>query len=205
MLVDDITLVNLLTKGKKDISEIYLSKKNNSDILFVTKRISRQSIDNTLYYENLQKDINFSMKLNHRNIISFKNIKKTYSHYYIMMEFCNGGNLESCLEMYNNLYHTPFPEEVVQHIMKQIVSAIKYIHDLKIVNKNLKLDNILVKFENEIDKNKLNMQKAQIKIKDFKFARYKNDKESKNILYGTPIYMDPFLIKNMLEKQNLKK
>ena len=205
MLVDDITLVNLLTKGKKDISEIYLSKKNNSDILFVTKRISRQSIDNTLYYENLQKDINFSMKLNHRNIISFKNIKKTKSHYYIMMEFCNGGNLESCLEMYNNLYHTPFPEEVVQHIMKQIVSAIKYIHDLKIVNKNLKLDNILVKFENEIDKNKLNMQKAQIKIKDFKFARYKNDKESKNILYGTPIYMDPFLIKNMLEKQNLGK
>ena len=89
--------------------------------------------------------------------------------------------------------------------MRQIVNTIKYIHDLKIVHRNLKLDSIFVKFENENDKNKLNLLKAQIKISDFGFATYKKDNQLLNDLLGSPIYMDPLILKFFIGSGNLVK
>ena len=51
--------------------------------------------------------------------------------------------------------------------MKQILSAMVLLHNLKIIHRDLKLDNIMVNFDNEIDKKGLNMMKAKVKIIDF--------------------------------------
>ena len=56
------------------------------------------------------------------------------------------------------------PEEIIQHIMRQIVDALNYIHDKNIIHRYLKLDNIMVHFDNEKDRNELNMMKAKIKL-----------------------------------------
>ena len=47
------------------------------------------------------------------------------------MEFCNGGELSKNLEKYMMKNGTAFPEELVQHFMRQIIDAFKYIHGKK--------------------------------------------------------------------------
>ena len=79
--------------------------------------------------------------------------------------------------------------------MRQVVSAINYIHSLRIIHRDLKLDNILVKFEGENDKNQLNLLKAEIKIIDFGFAAYKDQTGLLKTAIGSPMNMDPLILK----------
>ena len=44
------------------------------------------------------------------------------------MEYCNGGELSKALEKYQNKYNKPFSQVIVQHLMRQIIDAFKYIH-----------------------------------------------------------------------------
>ena len=78
--------------------------------------------------------------------------------------------------------------------MKQIISAMVLLHDLNIIHRDLKLDNIMVNFDNEIDKKELNMMKAHIKIIDFGFAIRPKDGLA-NSLVGNPMNMDPLMLK----------
>ena len=54
--------------------------------------------------------------------------------------------------------------------MRQILEAFKYIHEKKIIHKDIQLDNILLNYENETDKNNFDLMKATIKIIDFGLA-----------------------------------
>ena len=56
--------------------------------------------------------------------------------------------------------------------MRQIISAVKYLHDKRIIHRHITLDNILVHYDSEEDQNNKNLIKSKIKIIDFGFARY---------------------------------
>ena len=80
--------------------------------------------------------------------------------------------------------------------MKQIVSALNYLHLNKIIHRDLKLDNILVNFPSANDKNSLNMMNATVKIIDFGFATKLNKPLTYTAL-GTPTNMDPVILENI--------
>ena len=192
MLLDEYTLNKFIGKGT--FGEVYLTTKRNCDFLFATKRMSKDFVEDPKYIKYFNNEIAILKKLYHKNIVKLETLKKTKNHYYVIMEYCNGGTLTECLEKYKNLYHRPFTEEIVQHIMRQVVSAVNYMHDLKIIHRDLKLDNILVKFENEEDKNNLNLLKAEVKIIDFGFAAYKDQSGLLKTAIGSPLNMDPLIL-----------
>ena len=113
------------------------------------------------------------------------------------MEFCNGGKLSDALEKYQRKYEKPFSQEIVQHLMRQIIDVFRYIHSQNIIHRNISSDNILLNFGTEKDKEDLNMMKATIKIIGFGFACYiKSD-----LLYsiiGSPLNMDPLILKKLV-------
>lgn len=48
--------------------------------------------------------------------------------------------------------------------MHQIIDAFNYIHNKRIIHRNIKLENILIKYDNEEDAKNYNLMKAEIKI-----------------------------------------
>ena len=194
MKVDNLLLQEKLGEGS--FGEVYLSNYTGSDKKYATKIYDRKKIEDSpklLKYFNCE--INFLSYFNHPNIVKFIEAKKTRKHFYIITEFCNGGELEMALEKYKLKYGKPFSEEIVQHLMRQIMSAFNYLHNSGIMHRDIKLQNILLHFDSEDDKNNLNMMKAIPKVIDFGFAIHLNENQETGTLVGNKLNMDPLLLK----------
>ena len=121
------------------------------------------------------------------------------------MEYCNGYSLSECLRNYKERYGKPFSEEIVQYLSRQIVQGLIRIHKENIIHRDLKLDNIMVHFDNEIDKINLNMMKGTIKIIDFGISKILSSSDGyATSLVGTPYYTEPEILENM-KKENKDK
>ena len=199
MKVDTLILTKSLGKGA--FGEVFLTKKEGNDKeLYATKRMDRSESENPSNKKRLINEIGILSQIKHPNIVRLIELKKTKNHIYIVTEYCNGGSLSDNLKNYITKYKRPFTEEIVQYLMRQIVSAINYLHTNRIIHRDLKLDNILVHFPSEDDKQ--DMLKAVAKLIDFGFATKlnKNRDMTKTVL-GTPANMEPHLISDMEKHQ----
>ena len=178
--------------------EVYLCSNEGRNEFYATKIIGRNYIDHQ-FNECFQNEMEIIKTLKNPNICRYIDDIETPNHYYLVMEYINGGSLSDCLSIYQSNNIASFSEEIVQHIMKQIISAFIYIHSNKIIHRNINLDNIMVHFDNEKDKKDLNLLKAQIKIMDFSLAL--KGVSGKTIL-GSPLTMDPNLLIALANHQN---
>lgn len=195
MIVDNLILEKLLGKGS--FGEVYLTSKKGDTKKYATKKFERAEIEGTEAMKYLKNEIIILQHLKHPNIAKYDDVKKTKKHFYIVMEYCNGGELSKALEKYQSKYGCSFPEEIVQHLMRQIISAFQYIHKLKIIHRDIKLDNILLNYENEEDRDNLNLMKATAKIIDFGFACKISKSGLQYSTLGSPINMDPIILKKL--------
>ena len=193
-IIGDYKLIKLLGKGS--FGETYLTQKGNDPVLLATKVLERKKMEKASTKKYLDNEIRILKQLHHPHIVRFENLLASNSNYYLIMEYCNGGDLTGCLQKYKNLFReSTFSIDIVQYLMRQIIDAMKYIHSLKIIHRDIKLDNILLSFDNEIDKQNLNLLASNIKIIDFGLAT-KLDKS--NLAYsvlGSPVNMDPLILK----------
>ena len=189
MKVDNYNLKNLIRKGR--IGNIYLTIVNDDPKKYVTKVYEREEIEQKEMKRYLENEIISLKNLEHPNIIKLYDIKKSKKHFFLIFEYCNGGTLSEALEKYMEKFGNPFPEEIIQYLMRQIIDAFKYIHGKRIMHKNIKLENILLNYENEEDAKNFNLMKAKIKISHFD----KSIRISKN--YKEELYYE-------LEKVNLR-
>ena len=204
MQVDNLILTKSLGKGS--FGEVFLTQKKGSKELYATKRLDRAFSEKPENMKRLKNEISLLKGIIHPNIVRLFDLKKTKTHVYIVTQYCNGGSLTDCLQSYINSHFRPFPEEIVQYLMKQIVNALKFLHANKVIHRDLKLDNILVNFPNDEDKKSLNMMKATVKLIDFGFATKLQSSKANltHTVLGTPSNMEPQLLKNMENKTRNK-
>ena len=201
MIVEDLTLIKQIGEGS--FGEVFITSKAGTKELFATKKVKKSMVMDEKVKKYFNNELFILKNVNHPNIVKLYDIKQTLNNFYLVFDLCNGGGLSNCLERYKKKHDgKPFPENIVQHLMKQIVSGMKYLHNKKILHRDIKLDNILVKFETDEDKDNDNYFKATIKIIDFGFARYlENDSLAQSIL-GSPINMDPKILMKMRKIEN---
>lgn len=103
----------------------------------------------------------------------------------LAMEYCKGGDLRKVLNRPEN--SCGLIEKEVRQILKQIASALIYLHDLKIVHRDLKPENIVLQ---PISKGKI-----LYKLTDLGYAKQLSDNTSANSFVGTLEYLAPELFK----------
>eukprot|EP00826_Nyctotherus_ovalis_P022269 TRINITY_DN17318_c0_g7_i1.p1 TRINITY_DN17318_c0_g7~~TRINITY_DN17318_c0_g7_i1.p1 ORF type:complete len:344 (+),score=50.11 TRINITY_DN17318_c0_g7_i1:182-1213(+) len=135
------------------------------------------------------------LKLRHKNIVRLYDLMTTANHYYLVFEYCNGGDLgHLCLNSKETLN-----EPAARHIMRQLIAAINEIYLLKYMHRDIKPDNILLHYPDAVSEA---AKRPVVKLGDFGFAKLLSGVKRKGKGYGgmsmsavgTFIYMAPELL-----------
>ena len=200
LIVEDYTLKKIIGKGS--FGQVYLTSKTGTNKLFATKKMPKTMVLQPKVKKYFNNEIHILENIDHPYIIKLYEIKQTINNYFLIFDFCNGGDLNHCLEKYKKKNKKPFTQEIVQHLMNQIVNGLQYLHNSKILHRDIKLDNILVHFKSKEDLQKLNLLNADIKIIDFGFARYLEDDSLAQSVLGSPLYMAPQILRKLKKLDN---
>ncbi len=123
--------------------------------------------------ELLENEIKVLKTCDNRNIIKLYDIKKTANNFYLIMEFCNEGDLSVYLKKNRTL-----PEDQAIEYFVQIMNAFRTLTHNKIMHRDFKLANIL-------------LHDGEIKIADFGFSKLLTNEEFTETMLGSPLNMAP--------------
>ena len=169
MIVGNYELIQSIGRGY--FGEIYLGNSiDNKNNKYFIERIDREKIEKDNSFQYFKNELSILKSLNHPNIIKLIETVKTKKHYYTIKEYYNGGNLTTVIEKYAKKNGNSFSEDVIQNLMSQLINAIKYLHENKIIARHITMDNILLHYDNEEDEKNVNLMKAKIKLSNFCFA-----------------------------------
>ena len=190
--------IKLLNVNK--CSEIYLVKDTFSNELFISKQFILVNVNTTEEKEHVENEIKILNQLSHPNIIKLYQIYQSTEYKYLILEYGNGGTLHENLLEYKRKYSKPFPEDLVQIFMKQILSGVNYLHTNGTIHRDLKLKNIVLKYDNALDLQYKNLYKATVKIIDFDLCYIPIFKKPNSIV-GTVPNMAPSIVYNINNKK----
>ncbi|KAM8827405.1 serine/threonine-protein kinase ULK1 [Spinachia spinachia] len=134
----------------------------------------------------LGKEIKILKELKHENIVALLDFQETASSVYLVMEYCNGGDLADYLHTKGTL-----SEDTIRVFLQQIAGAMRVLQGKGIIHRDLKPQNILLSYP---PGRKSHSNNTCIKIADFGFARYLQSNMMAATLCGSPMYMAPEVI-----------
>jgi len=151
---------------------------NNND------RGGQKAFDSTT--ETLKNEVKQLKKLSgHPSIVTLFEVLETSTHLYFATEVCKGEELFHAISEYG-----AFSEADAASVMKDILSAIAYMHSHGIMHRDLKPENILltIKAEKSSVGKKKGKAMCSVKVVDFGLA---SDETRSHIKAGTPYYIAP--------------
>ncbi|KAI2661508.1 Serine/threonine-protein kinase ULK1 [Labeo rohita] len=134
----------------------------------------------------LGKEIRILKELKHENIVSLLDFQEISGCVYLVMEYCNGGDLAEYLHSKGSL-----SEDTIRVLLQQLAGAMSVLRSKGIIHRDLKPQNILLSYSAGRRSNPNNIC---IKLADFGFARYLQGNTMAATLCGSPMYMAPEVI-----------
>uniref|UniRef100_A0AAY5L7W1 non-specific serine/threonine protein kinase n=1 Tax=Esox lucius TaxID=8010 RepID=A0AAY5L7W1_ESOLU len=157
-------------------------KDDGGDSQCVVKEISLRKMS-PREKEASNKEVTLLAKMKHPNIVTFFKSFQESTSLYIVMEYCDGGDLMKKISMQRGLL---FTEEQILDWFVQICLGLKHIHDRKILHRDIKAQNIF-----------LTKNGMKAKLGDFGIARMLNNTmELARTCVGTPYYLSPEICEN---------
>ncbi|CAD8169670.1 unnamed protein product [Paramecium octaurelia] len=155
---------------------------------YAIKCIDKQRIG----FEQIQRELEILSRLDHPNIIRVFEEYEDLNHFYFVMEYCRGGEL-----LQQILKHGAQTERMTQIIMRQLFSAVGYLHERGIIHRDLKPENLmLANADGDFDIRIIDfgLSKREQVIKKPQQQRSKCRHQTK---VGTPIYVAPEVLKGV--------
>ncbi|XP_052004336.1 serine/threonine-protein kinase Nek5 [Xyrauchen texanus] len=128
--------------------------------------------------ESSRKEVSLLSRMKHPNIVAFYKSFHDSNNLYILMEYCDAGDLMKRIHVQRG---KPFTEDQIVDWFVQICLGLKHIHDRKILHRDIKAQNIFLTHGGK-----------RVKLGDFGIARMLNNTmELVRTCVGTPYYLSP--------------
>lgn len=128
----------------------------------VGKKVAIKIIDKKEFQKNaesVRSEVDILMKVgSHPHVVNLIDTFEDAQHYYLVMEFCPGGDLFS-----NIIAEGKFSEKLCKRFCRELATAIQYIHKSNITHRDLKPENILLTSHD--------LKVANLKVADFGLSK----------------------------------
>uniref|UniRef100_A0A8C6KKG3 Serine/threonine-protein kinase MARK1 n=1 Tax=Nothobranchius furzeri TaxID=105023 RepID=A0A8C6KKG3_NOTFU len=165
----------LKTIGKGNFAKVKLARHVLTGREVAVKIIDKTQLNPTSL-QKLFREVRIMKVLNHPNIVKLFEVIETEKTLYLVMEYASGGEVFDYL-----VAHGRMKEKEARAKFRQIVSAVQFCHQRRIVHRDLKAENLLL----DADMN--------IKIADFGFSNEFTVGSKLDTFCGSPPYAAPEL------------
>ena len=199
--------------GRGAFGEVFVAyEKNNKNKKYAAKQINFDKIQYNnqnpkALIETLNNEVSILLDYTNENLVHCYDIISGNNELFIITEYCNGKDLNEIMKKWKEKTNNSFlPENIIQKILKDLLNGLSCLHRAPtvIIHHDIKLQNILVNFENETDLNNLDLIKATYKIADFGLSKYHPDEDSQIGIGGTSSYWSPEIRKFIVDNNKYK-
>ena len=184
---DDYVVIKDIGSGTYSKVQLVQHKINLSiRAMKVIKKKKKKGTNQTNEHD-VYKEVNLLIKMDHPNIVKIFEFYNGEKEYYLIMEYCEGG------ELFDKIVKSNLTEIQCAYIMYQIFSAVNYCHKMKIIHRDLKPENILIKKDED--------GFYRVKVCDFGTSKAFKIGDTEKQLVGSAYYIAPEVIQ---KKYNLK-
>ncbi|RHY89195.1 hypothetical protein DYB35_008008, partial [Aphanomyces astaci] len=167
--------------GSGSFAIVYKGYHKVTNVPVAVKAINKTKLNPKLL-ENLESEISIMRQINHPNIVKLYDIKKTDKHIYLMLEYCDGGDLQHFIKKQPNGVVT---EATARHFLRELADGLHVLWSLNLIHRDLKPQNLLLTEPSAT---------SSLKIADFGFARHLESTSLAETLCGSPLYMAPEIL-----------
>lgn len=139
--------------------------------------------------QQLREEIYIMCQLDHPNIVRLEEVYESFSEIYLVMELCMGGDLFDRLDEQPDLHYT---EAKCAKLVKQMLSALRYLHSKKVIHRDLKLENFLFSSQGP---------EPVLKMIDFGLSKHFTFGVCETQAVGTPYTVAPEVIKGSYDEK----
>lgn len=165
--------------GRGQYGKAYLVQYGKDQQWYVAKTIDLTFLSKK-ERESAQQEVELLRRLDHANVVEYKNSFYMGEMLVIVMQYCEGGDLATYIKDMNKR-RMRIREKQIMNYFVQILHALHYIHSERILHRDLKTSNLFL------------LQKAKVvKLGDFGISRVlEGSMQAAITVVGTPYYMSP--------------
>ena len=172
--------------GSGSFGSVYQAKNLVMDNIVAIKVIEKVE-DNMIDDLEIKNEINILKSLSHPNIVKIYEFFDTVLYYYIVTEYCHKGELFSYIK-------NKYSEKQLAVLFYQVFSGLCYLHEKKILHRDLKLENLMV---SETERDIITGEEYfWIKIIDFGTAKIFEKNKIEKAVIGSSYYIAPEVLKH---------
>ncbi|XP_048728781.1 serine/threonine-protein kinase PLK1-like [Ostrea edulis] len=161
--------------GKGGFAKCYELTDTDTKEIFAGKIVPKSLLVKQHQKDKMTQEISIHRSVSHKHIVKFHSFFEDVDNVYILLELCRR---RSMMELHKRRKAVTEPE--ARYFVQQVILACQYLHNNKVIHRDLKLGNLFINDEMEV------------KIGDFGLAtRVDYDGERKRTLCGTPNYIAP--------------